>query len=84
MVNSNKIKGRITEVGKNQEVCAVIMGISYAALNQKINNVRPMRLEEAEKLSEILEISDSEFSAYFFAPKVAKCNKMILPDLGEQ
>lgn len=74
MLNSNKIKGRIRELGKTQEGCAEKMNMAACTFNQKINNVRPMQLEEAEKLAEILEISAGDFSAYFFARNVANCN----------
>lgn len=67
MINSGKIKGRMVELGLTQEKVAKEIGIAQATLNQKINNVRPMDLEEAEKLSEILGLRPDEFCIYFFA-----------------
>lgn len=67
MVNSNKIKGRIVELGMNQKDISEKLGISQPTLNQKINNIRPMDLDEAGKLSEILGIPNDEFVLYFFA-----------------
>lgn len=75
MLNSEKIKSRIKDVGENQESCAQKMGMAVCTFNQKINNIRVMRLEEAEKLAVILRISDKDFSAYFFGENVALCNK---------
>lgn len=50
-----------------QNDVAKTLGIAQPTANQKINNVRPMNLEEAEKLCELLEIPDFEFRTYFFA-----------------
>ena len=66
MINSGKIKGRMVELGLTQEKVAKEIGIAQATLNQKINNVRPMDLEEAEKLSDILGLRPEEFCLYFF------------------
>lgn len=67
MVNANKIKGRMRELCLTQSDIAKRMGMSQTAINQKINNIRGLNLEEAEKLSDILNISDKDFRAYFFA-----------------
>lgn len=67
MVCSAKIKGRMVELGLTQATIAKELGLAQPTINQKINNIRPMDLEEAEKLSEILKISKEEFGLYFFA-----------------
>lgn len=67
MINTNKIKGRMAELELTQKDIAKMLNIAQATANQKINNVRPLTLVEAEKLCEILEISPSEFNIYFFA-----------------
>lgn len=67
MVNTNKIKGRMKELEITQADVAKCLKIAQPTVNQKINNVRPFDLEEAEKLSELLKISSSEFGMYFFA-----------------
>lgn len=66
MINTNKIKGRMAELELTQKDVAKMLNIAQATANQKINNVRPLTLVEAEKLCEILEISQSEFNIYFF------------------
>lgn len=71
MVNTQKIKARIIEVGLNQTTVAAALEIAQSTLNQKINNARPMTLEEAERLQAILKIPDPEFCAYFFSATVA-------------
>lgn len=71
MVNTVRIKSRMTELCLNQTVIAAQLGIAQSTFNQKINNSRPMMLAEAEKLQEILKISDDEFCNYFFCRGVA-------------
>ena len=67
MINTNKIKARIVELGMNQGDVAEEMKLAQPTLSQKLNNIRAMDLEEAEKLSKILEIPAEEFCNYFFA-----------------
>ncbi len=71
MVNTTKIKARIIEVGLTQTAVAAALHIAQSTLNQKINNTRPMTLDEAEELQKILSIPDPEFCAYFFSSAVA-------------
>ncbi len=74
MINTRKIKGRMAERGLTQKDVAKALQIAQPTANQKINNVRSMDLDEAEKLAELLEISTAEFSTYFFAKEVAQRN----------
>lgn len=67
MVNSNKLKGRMRERELTQRDIAVALNISQTSVNQKINNMRPLYLDQAEKLCAILDIKDTEFRSYFFA-----------------
>lgn len=71
MINSNKLNGRIRELGLTQRDCANILKISAPTMNQKINNIRPMSLNEASKLSDFLNIPIQEFPVYFFWNPVA-------------
>lgn len=73
MVASELIKARIRERGRTQREIADEMGISQATLSLKINNERPLFLDEACQLAEILGVK-KEFFAYFFAPKVTHRN----------
>lgn len=66
MVNGNKIKGRIVELGKTQYEVASLMGISQPTLSQKISNQRPMYLQEIELLAKCLELSKQDILDYFF------------------
>lgn len=67
LVNTNKIKGRMKELEVTQADVAKHLNIAQPTANQKINNIRPFDLEEAEKLSELLHIEAAQFGEYFFA-----------------
>lgn len=67
MVNSDKIKGRMRELKITQADVAKELNIAQPTANQKINNIRPLDLEEAEKLSIMLKIDNADFANYFFA-----------------
>lgn len=71
MVNANKLKGRLVEKGYTQADAASFLGIAQPTFNQKINNIRPMDLDEAEKLAEFLDISHEEFPGFFLYRPVA-------------
>lgn len=66
MINTNKIKGRMAELQITQKDVAVSLGLAQPTVNQKINNIRPMDLNEAEKLSDLLRIKPEDFAVYFF------------------
>jgi transcriptional regulator with XRE-family HTH domain len=74
MINTLKVKARMVEYGKTQKDIGQELGIAAATVSQKLNNVRPMDLDEAEKLCEILQIDAGQFGEYFFAHQVAQCN----------
>lgn len=67
MVNTAKIMNRMKEVGVTQERIAEALKIARPTVSQKLRNVRPMYLDEAERLSELLEIEAANFGEYFFA-----------------
>lgn len=66
MINTNKVKGRMAELQLTQKDVADSLGLAQPTINQKINNIRPMDLDEAEKLSDLLNIPPDEFAIYFF------------------
>lgn len=66
MINTLKIKGRIVELGLTQRDLAKKLGIAEPTISQKINNVRPMGLCEAEKIAVLLKIDINRFPEYFF------------------
>lgn len=66
MHNIRKIKARLVELGLTQRDVAKTLEIAPATASQKLNGVRPMFLDEAERLSGLLQLSPEEFGTYFF------------------
>lgn len=66
MLNVNKVKGRMAELGLTQKDVAYALSIAVPTASQKINRVRPMDLDEAEKLARLLCIKENQFGDYFF------------------
>lgn len=64
-INSKKIKERIKELGLTQGDAANALGLAQSTASQKINNIRSMSVDEAEKLAELLKIGDQDFCIYF-------------------
>lgn len=71
MINSRKLKGRMVELGFNQSDIARELGIATSTVSQKINNIRPMDINEAEKICTMLLIPAVQFGDYFFSDVVA-------------
>lgn len=71
MVNTNKIKGRIVELGLTQKDIANALGVALPTVSQKINNIRAMDVKEAFIIADVLNISDEEFREYFFKEEIA-------------
>ena len=71
MVNSEMIKARMKDMGITQKEVADAIGIAAPTVSQKINGIRPMGLDEARTLANLLKIDSGEFGSYFFAATVA-------------
>lgn len=67
MLNTRKIKARLIELGLTQKDVAEALNIAPATVSQKINAIRPMSLQEARVLSELLQLDKSDFGVYFFS-----------------
>lgn len=66
MINAPKIRGRMAELGITQRDLAERMGLAAPTVSQKLNRLRPMDLDEAKRMAEILEIDTSQMGEYFF------------------
>lgn len=66
MINIDKIKKRMEQLGITQIQLAKKIGIAAPTMCQKLNNIRPLSLEEAEIVAKELKIKDREFGSYFF------------------
>lgn len=71
MVNTKKIKARMIEFGFTQKDLAKALDIATPTMSQKLNNIRPMYLKEADILADILKIDTNNFGEYFFTPNIA-------------
>lgn len=67
MLNVAKVRGRMSELKVTQKDVAAALGIAVPTASQKLNRVRPMNLDEAEKLATLLELEDEQFGEFFFA-----------------
>lgn len=67
MLNIPKVRGRMAELGLTQTDVANALNIATSTACQKLNRVRPMDLDEADKLAKLLCLDDSQFGEYFFA-----------------
>jgi transcriptional regulator with XRE-family HTH domain len=56
----------MAELGLTQKDVAAALGISQPTASQKLNRLRPMDLDEAEKLARLLKLDNSMFAEYFF------------------
>lgn len=57
----------MAELRLTQKDVAKALGIAVPTASQKLNRVRPMDLDEAEKLAVLLQLDDNQFGTYFFA-----------------
>lgn len=68
MINTELLDAKIEESGYRPAKIAEWAGINYKNLRLKITNKRPFKVNEVEKLCEILHITDPvEVSKIFFA-----------------
>lgn len=72
MVNTLRLKSKITLSGMTQKEVAKAIGIDPASLNVKLNNRgRVFTVDEAEKLGKVLKISRTEMGKIFFDSEIA-------------
>lgn len=67
MINANKIRARIVELGLNQQTVAEKIGMSAKTFSIKMNNGK-FGLDEADKMIALLKIEEP--NDYFFADEV--------------
>lgn len=65
MTATNKLKAKMVEAGITQAELAKILGISYQAMNYKINNRSEFKVSEIEAAASALKIRNKD--EYFFA-----------------
>lgn len=68
----SKLRGRIKEKYGTQEIFSRDMGLSSAALSQRLNNMTKFSQDEIVLACDILAIPDGEIMQYFFSHEVKK------------
>ena len=63
----NKLKGKIVEKGMNVETVAERIGVDRSSLYRKLNNFEKITIGEANRLKDVLALSDEEANVIFFA-----------------
>lgn len=73
LLNTNKVKGKMAELGLTQKDIAAktVWNCALPTVSQKINGIRPITLDEADALAEILHLSNDEYKEIFFTKKIA-------------
>ena len=71
MVNTSKMKARMLEFELTQKDLAKALNIATSTMSQKLNNIRPMYLKEADILANLLKIDTNKFGEYFFTENIA-------------
>jgi transcriptional regulator with XRE-family HTH domain len=67
MVNTKMLIARMKELGISQQELADNCSVKRPTMNQKLHNVRPISLNEAQIIQRTLHIPENEFGAYFFS-----------------
>ena len=70
-----KLKGRIKEKCDTQKAFASMLGVSEGTLIQKLNCRVYFTQSEILRSAGILEIPQENLFAYFFTPRVHKCEQ---------
>ncbi|WP_346698616.1 helix-turn-helix transcriptional regulator [Thomasclavelia spiroformis] len=65
--NESRLKAKLVEMGFSYEYCAKELGISKNTFTKKINNVEKFSIPQANKLAEILKLSQEEKVLIFFS-----------------
>ena len=65
--NYSKLLGRIKECGLSQEQLAKEIGKDKSTLSSKLNGKYAFTTTEIDDICRVLDISNSEIGAYFFA-----------------
>ena len=74
MINTELLKQRAKELGIRQKDIADTLGLQQSSVNLKLNNQRPMTIDEAETIANLLSISDDMFASYFFSGRDTQRN----------
>ena len=71
MFNANKVRGKLAEMQLTQKDVAKVWNCSLPTVSQKLNGLRPLFLDEAVSLANLLNLTDQEKVDIFFADQIA-------------
>lgn len=71
MFNANKVRGKLAEMQLTQKDVAKVWNCSLPTVSQKLNGLRPLFLDEAVSLANLLDLTDQEKVDIFFADQIA-------------
>jgi len=69
--NANKVRGKLAEMQLTQKDVAKVWNCSLPTVSQKLNGLRPLFLDEAVSLANLLDLTDQEKVDIFFADQIA-------------
>lgn len=65
-MNIPKLKGKMVEEGYSVDTLATEIGIDRSTLYRKLESVEKFTIREAQKIKEVLHLTNNEASAIFF------------------
>lgn len=71
LVDSKRIRARMIMLGLRNRDLAKVWGCTEQTVSQKLNGTRPLSLDEANKLAQLLKLSDVEYYVFLFKSKIA-------------
>lgn len=69
--NYSKLRGRMAEKGVTQRELAKNIGMESVTLSKSLTGLRLFRVNEVDRIAEVLDIQPAEMGDYFFTRKVA-------------
>lgn len=71
-MNAQLLKDKIKDSGLKITYVAEKCGLTYQGFSNKLNGINDFKLVEADKLRQILNISNADFESIFFDDDVGK------------
>ena len=71
LVDSKRIRARMIMLGLRNRDLAKAWGGAEQTASQKLNGTRPLSLEEANKLAQLLKLSEVEYYVFLFKSEIA-------------
>lgn len=60
ITNTNKLRAKLVERGINVETLADLIGVDRSSMYRKLNNFEKITIGEAQKIKEVLGLTDGE------------------------